>query len=65
MYCPQLLVLNQQKWRLNGKERLLALIGVTEAVLSGTTSSKDDESESWCAATGGLSVSALTLLSLW
>ena len=40
MYCSQLLVLNQQKWRLNGKERLLesgksrswALIGVTEVL---------------------------------
>ena len=40
MYSPQLLVLNQQKWRLNGKERLLeggksrswALIGVTEVL---------------------------------
>ena len=35
MYCSQLLVLNQQKWRLNGKERLkaaTAAAGVTEVL---------------------------------
>ena len=57
MYCSQLLALNQQKWRLNGKERLLesgksrswALIGGSprsSSVPSGTTLSKEDESES-------------------
>ena len=54
MYCSQLLVLNQQKWRLNGKERLLesGKSGLSSgsprssSVPSGTTSSKEDESES-------------------
>ena len=54
MYCSQLLVLNQQKWRLTGKERLLARAAAglssgsprSSSVLSGTTSSKEDESES-------------------
>ena len=68
MYCSQLLVLNQQKWRLNGKERLLesgksrswALIGVTE-VLFGTTSSKEDESESLVRGDWGLVAGAASL----
>ena len=70
MYCPQLLVLNQQKWRLNGKERLLesgnsrswALTGSprSSSVLSGTTSSKDDESESLLGLVGPSADSAVT-----